>query len=55
MSGKREQAKGVTFPKIGEYYYVYKDGRNQLRGFGSLEEAQARAAEYFKPRRKKKI
>ena len=56
MAGKKiEQTVGLSYPKLGDKWYVFMDGKNQLMGHDSLEEAEAAAAAYFDPKRERTI
>ena len=48
-----EQPRGLTFPLIGGRYWVFRDGRNALTSYGTMEEAQDAAALHFDKKRKK--
>ncbi len=46
---------GMSFPKLGDLWYVFKDGSNVLMGFPSEQDARDAAARHFAPGRKKAI
>jgi hypothetical protein len=53
--GKRGEATGLTFPKLGDKYYVFDGGKNVLMGFPTIEAAKAAAVAYYDKKRKRTI
>ena len=53
--GKRGEKTGLTFPKLGDKYYVFEGGKNVLMGHDTKEEAEAAAARYFDKKRERTI
>jgi hypothetical protein len=47
--------KGLSFPKLGDLWYVFVDGKNVLMGLPSEQEARDAATRHFARGRKKNI
>lgn len=47
------QPKGISFPQLGDKWYVFRAGRNRIGPFDSEQEARDAAARHFARGRKK--
>jgi hypothetical protein len=55
LSARRRETKGLSYPKLGDKWYVFLDRKNVLMGHDTEDEARAAAAKHFDRKRKRQI